>query len=173
MTRFTLLAVALLLPHPSWGQPAQTVRIAHFRAEQAFAASAFGKAAIGDLERRESEAAARAAQRSTELDRRRQELARVEGTLGPSARREQERALAKFELDTKRFMEDLQADLFQTRQRVEAAFLLRLRPAVAAVAKLRGLALVLDADAGVIVWADPALDITAEVAAQLGAGVGK
>ena len=49
----------------------------------------------------------------------------------------------------------------------EAAFLAKLRPALDAVARDRALLIVLNQDAGLIAWADPALDVTAEVVARL------
>ena len=56
-----------------------------------------------------------------------------------------------------------QPELMGVRRQSEEAFLVKLHPAVEAVAKEKGLLLVINEDEGLLVWADPVADITAEV----------
>jgi Skp family chaperone for outer membrane proteins len=50
---------------------------------------------------------------------------------------------------------------------MQTAFLAKLQPAVEDVAKQQSLAFVFNEDTGVIVWAEPSLDITPQIVARL------
>lgn len=64
-------------------------------------------------------------------------------------------------------LQDAQAEFLGVRRQSESAFIVRLQPALAAVAKERRLLLVVNEDEGLIAWADPVADITAEVVKRL------
>ena len=59
------------------------------------------------------------------------------------------------------------------RQQSENAFVLKLQPALTAVAKAKGLLMVVNEDVGLTAWADPVADITAEVVQRLSAAAPK
>jgi len=59
------------------------------------------------------------------------------------------------------------------RQQSENAFVLKLQPALTAVAKAKGLLMVVNEDVGLIAWDDPVADITAEVVQRLSAAAPK
>jgi hypothetical protein len=89
--------------------------------------------------------------------------------LSENARAQREKELQKFEIDVQRFIEDAQAALLGARQNAKTTFLAKLQPAIEAVARKRELHVVLNQDAGVLLWGDAAFDITADVVAQLAA----
>jgi Skp family chaperone for outer membrane proteins len=64
-------------------------------------------------------------------------------------------------------MEDAQAEFLGVQRNLENAFLAKLAPAVDTIAKRRRLLFVLNQDSGVLAWADPNLDITADVVAAV------
>ena len=64
-------------------------------------------------------------------------------------------------------LKDAQAEFLGVRQQSENAFALKLQPALAAVAKAKGLLFVINEDHGSIVWADPVADITTEVVQRI------
>ena len=70
-------------------------------------------------------------------------------------------------MDLQRFIEDAESELTAIQREIQAAFLAKLEPAVAQVAKERGLQFVLNADQGAILWADSSFDITAEVVKRM------
>ena len=87
--------------------------------------------------------------------------------LSPAVRQEREREIDRFQVDTQRFIQDAQAEFLGVRRQSEDAFLTKLQPALAAVAKEKRLLVVLNEDEGVILWADPVADITTEVVKRL------
>ena len=87
--------------------------------------------------------------------------------LSPTARQEREREIDRFQVDIRRFIQDAQTEFLGVRRRSEDAFLVKLRPALAAVAKEKGLLFVINEDEGLIAWADPAADITPDVVRRL------
>ncbi len=50
---------------------------------------------------------------------------------------------------------------------LETTFYAKLRPAIGAVVKERGLLFLFNEDAGTLTWADPALDVTADIVKRL------
>ena len=71
------------------------------------------------------------------------------------------------QVDTKRFVEDAQAEFLGVQRDLENTFFAKLRPALDAVAKERGFLFVFNEDAGLLAWVNPALDVTADVVKRL------
>lgn len=170
--RYALL-LSLAAPAAAFAQsppPALAAnRVAYVSARRAFLASNDGKSAEARLSAIEVETAKEVAARQTNLQELQARLAQTMPALGEAARRQREQDIGKFELDLKRFIEDAQARFLGARRNVEQAFLAKFIPAVGSLAKERKLLFVLDEDAAPIVWADPALDITADVVKRVDA----
>ena len=66
-----------------------------------------------------------------------------------------------------------QAEFLGVRQQFESAFAVKLQPALAAVAKEKGLLLVVNEDEGPLAWADPVADITPEVIRRMSPAPGR
>jgi outer membrane protein len=157
----------LVWPLATSAQTSIPAPIAYFSPQRAFAVSPEGKDA-------EAKLAALQAERSRELDARNQKLKALQaalqqnaGVLSPLARQERERDIDRFQVDIRRFIQDAQTEFLGVRRQSENAFVLKLQPALAAVAKEKGLLLVVNEDEGLIAWADPVADITAEVIRRL------
>ena len=175
MPKSVLSAVLVLLVSPlaATAQTASATPIAYFSPQRAFAASPEGKVT-------EARLAALQAERGRELGARNQKLKVMQdalqqtgAVLSATARQEREREIDRFEIDIRRFIQDAQAEFLGVRQQSENAFVLKLQPALAAVAKARGLLMVVNEDVGLIAWADPVADITAEVVQRLSAAAAK
>lgn len=93
--------------------------------------------------------------------------------LSPLARQEREREIDRFQVDIQRFIQDAQAEFLGVRQQSESAFAVKLQPALAAVAKEKGLLLVVNEDEGLLAWADPVADITPEVIRRMSPAAGR
>jgi Skp family chaperone for outer membrane proteins len=135
--------------------------------ERAFYESNDGKAAQARLETLQSQAAREVDARNVKLKTLQQELAQRGSVLAEGARRERQQEIDRFEIDLKRFVEDAQAQFLGVQRDLENAFLAKFGPAVDSVARKRGLLFVLNQDSGVLAWADPSLDITADVVAAV------
>lgn len=159
--------VVLLWPLAASAQPSISLPLAYFSPQRAFAASPEAK----DVETRLTTLQT---QRTRELDARNQRLKALQdalqrngSVLSPTVRQEREREIDRFQVDIQRFIQDAQTEFLGVRRQSEDAFLLKLRPALAAVAKERGLLFVINEDEGLIAWADPAADITPDVVSRL------
>lgn len=142
-------------------------RLAYFSPERAFAMSSDGQAAQAKLTALEAERGKELAARNAKLKDMQDALQRGAAVLGEATRRQREIDVERFEIDTKRFLEDAQAEFLGIRRASENTFFTKLRPALDAVAKERGFLFVLNEDSGLLAWANPALDITAEVVQRM------
>ena len=175
MLKALLSAAAIILvvsPPSATAQTAVAVQVAYFSPQRAFAASPDGKDA-------EARLTALQATRERELDARNQKLNALRGALqsnaavlSASARQEREREIDRFQVDIQRFVQDAQAEFLGVQRQSESAFALKLQPALAAVAKEKGLLLVVNEDAGLLAWADPVADITPEVIRRMNPATG-
>lgn len=146
---------------------AADARLAYFSPQRAFYDSVDGKAAQAKLSSIQAETARQIEAQNAKLKALQTALAQNSLLLNEDARRQREQEIEKFQVDLQRFVEDAQAQFLGVQRQLESAFVAKLRPALDAVAKDRGLLLVLNEDAGLIAWADPALDITREVVTKI------
>ena len=143
------------------------IRLATFSPQRAFSESAEGKAGISRLAALQEKRAREIEDRNKNLQAQEQALQRNLAVLTEDARSQRTKEVEKFRLDVQRFIEDAQAELLGLQRTIESAFVVSLKPAVEQVAKDKGVQLVVNLDDASIVWADPVLDITAEVVQQL------
>jgi outer membrane protein len=169
MVRCVLGAALTVLAWPlaASAQTSVPVPIAYFSPLRAFAASPEGKDVEAKLTALQNERGRDLDARNQKLKALQDTLQRTGGVLSPSARQEREREIDRFQVDIQRFVQDAQAEFLGVRRQSESAFLVKLQPALAAVAKEKGLLLVVNEDEGLIAWADPVADITAEVVRRL------
>jgi Skp family chaperone for outer membrane proteins len=172
--RFLFTAALLALPSlaSAQNQPQALAdvagsRLAYFSPERAFAMSPDGKAAQAKLTALEAERSKALSARAARLKDMQDSLQRSAGVLGDAGLRQREIEIERFEVDTKRFLEDAQAEFLGVRRDFENTFLTKLRPALDSVAKERGFLFVLNEDSGLLAWANPTLDITADVVKKM------
>ncbi len=170
VARVTLLFV--VLPSAVFAQgavPASDIatRLAYFSPQRAFAISADGKSAQARLAALEAETSKEINARTAKLKGMQDALRQNEAVLAESARQIRELEIQRFEIDIKRFVEDAQAQFLGVQRNLENSFLTRLRPAIGAVVKERGLLFLFNEDAGALTWADPTLDVTQEIVKRL------
>lgn len=143
------------------------IRLASFSPQRAFSESAEGKAGIARLAALQEKRAREIEERNKSLQAQEQTLQRSLAVLSEDARSQRTKEVEKFKLDVQRFIEDAQAELLGERRDIENAFVLKLQPAIQQVAKEKRVHVVVSLDDPSIVWADPSLDITADVVKQL------
>ena len=165
-------ALVLVLPLSTSAQDQPTlgvsqIRLASFSPQRAFAESAEGKAGIARLNALQEKRAREIEARNKALQAQEQALQQSLAVLNDEARSQRTKEVERFRLDTQRLIEDAQAELLGLQKDIEGSFVVRLRPAIEQVARTKGVQVVMNLDQPTIVWADPALDITAEVVARL------
>ena len=153
MIRFLLIAGVLSVPSLASAQDQALaelagLRLAYFSPERAFMMSPDGKSAQAKLTALEAERGKELAARNAKLKDMQDALQRGAAVLGDAARRQREIDVERFEIDTKRFLEDAQAEFLGIR-------------------RASGFLFVLNEDSGLLAWANPALDITAEVVKRM------
>ena len=167
--RLGLAALALtVLPSVGGAQTqsapdAAGLRLAYFSPERAYAQSSAGKTAQAKLASLQAEKEKEISARSAKLKGLQDALQQSASVLGEAARRQRELEVERFSIDVQRFVEDAKAEFLGVQRELENAFLFRVRPALDAVAKNKGLHLVFNEDAGMFAWVNPTLDITADV----------
>ena len=174
MFRFLFVAALLGLSpsiasaqQPSLPSDVAPLRLAYFSPQRAFALSADGKAAETKLAALEAQRGKELAARSVRLQEMQNALQQGGLVLSDTARRQREIEVERFQIDTKRFLEDAQAEFLGVQRDLENTFFGKLRPAIDALAKERGLLFVFNEDSGVFAWANPSLDITADVVKRM------
>jgi len=166
----TALMLSILLPSVAAAQAGQSLgtdaaRLAYVSPQRAFFESNDGKAAQARLDSIESETSREVDARNARLKALQQDLAQRSSVLADGARRAREQEIDRFQIDLQRFVQDAQARFLGVQKDLENAFLAKFAPALDSVAKKRGLLFVVNQDSGVLAWADPRLDITADVVA--------
>ncbi len=168
------VVVGVLLPLPALAQTANPpqigvsgIRLASFSPQRAFAESDEGKAGLARLTALQEKRAREVEERNTALQAREQALTQSLARLSNAVRSQRTKELEKFRLDTQRFIQDAQAEWAGAQRDVEDAFAAKVAPALDLVARRIGVQLVVNLDDPVIVWADPVIDITADVVKQL------
>lgn len=174
MVRFLFLAamVGFWCPSTASAQApaaldATASRLAYFSPQRAFALSAEGKTAQAKLAALESETGAQLAARDAKLKEMQATLQQSASVLGEAALRQRELEVERFQIDTKRFLEDAQAQFLGVQRDLENNFLAKLRPALDSLSKERGFLFVFNQDSGLLAWANPALDITPDVVKRM------
>ena len=84
------------------------------------------------------------------------------GLLSDEARASTQKEAEKLQVEIQRLQQDAEAELQELQQQLQGDFQRKLSPIIQQVAIEKGLHLLLTLEAG-IVWADPGLDLTAEV----------
>ena len=113
-------------------------------------------------------------QKIAEIEARQQELAASQqkleqnaNVMSAEAQLQLQREIERLNVDIQRMTQDAEAEVGQLQQQLQLAFQQRLIPAIDRVAAAKGLQFIFDAGAGGLIWANPALDITADVVDEL------
>ena len=91
------------------------------------------------------------------------------GVLDEAARAQLHRQFERARIDFHRFTQDARAELEQVQRELERAFLAKASPAIAAVARERALWAVFSVDDSTLLWREPSLDLSDEIARRIDA----
>ncbi len=143
------------------------VHIAALDIRKVTTASSIAKSALARVEAATQAKSSELSSKAKALETQRQKLEKEIPLLGDSARTSAEQAFAKAQLDFDRLREDAQAEVNEVRLEIERELRARLFPVVDAVAREKGLHLVLNVSSADFLWVSPEIDISDEVAKRL------
>lgn len=131
------------------------------------AASSVAKTAFARVETATRTKSSELSERAKSLEAQRLKLEGEMTLLSESARTLAQQAFARAQLEFDRQREDAEAEVNNLRLEVERELRARLFPVVDAVAREKGLHLVLNVSSADFLWIDPDIDISEEVARRL------
>ncbi len=131
------------------------------------AESAEGRAANQQVQQLSEQRVQAIQGRQQELQASQLKLQQNASVMSPEAQLALQQEINRIGLEVERMSQDAEAELAQLQQTLQLAFQNRLIPAINQVATSKGLRFIFNAGEGGLIWADPALDISADVVQEL------
>jgi Skp family chaperone for outer membrane proteins len=127
------------------------------------AASVEGKVAAEKIKGLQEQKSRELQEKNKALQSAQQKLEQGGSVLSDSARAQLQADIERQQRDLQRFTEDAQQDVQQLAEQVEGEFNRKLTPVIDKVAKQKGVHFVFNAAQSGLIWAEPGMDLTAEV----------
>ena len=160
-------------PAPAPAQPPapkpfpQGSKVAYVVLQRIANESADGRVATTRIQALQQKKAAELNERNKQLTSLQQKLEKEGSVMSASASGELQKQIEKLTVEQQRFTQDAQAEVQELQQELQAEFQQRLEPVLSQVATEMGLQFVFNGPDAGLVWADSALDISAEVIKKL------
>ena len=136
---------------------------AYVNVQAVAAASAEGKAAAEKIKGLQEQKSRELQEKNKTLQSAQQKLEQGGSVLSDQARAQLQTEIERQQRDLQRFTEDAQQDVQQLAEQVEGEFNRKLTPVIDRVAKQKGVHFVFNAAQSGLIWAEPGMDLTAEV----------
>ena len=160
-------------PAPAPAQPPapkpfpQGAKVAYVVLQRIANESADGRVATTRIQALQQKKAAELNERNKQLTALQQKLEKEGSVMSASASGDLQKQIEKLTVEQQRFTQDAQAEVQELQQELQAEFQQRLEPVLSQVATEMGLQFVFNGPDAGLVWADSALDISAEVIKKL------
>ena len=160
-------------PAPAPAQPPapkpfpQGAKVAYVVLQRIANESADGRVATTRIQALQQKKAAELNEKNKQLQTMQARLEKEGSVMSASAAADLQKNIEKLNLDVQRFTQDAQAEVQELQQQLQQEFQQRLEPVLAQVAADMGLQFVFNGPDAGLVWADAALDISAEVIKKL------
>ena len=105
--------------------------------------------------------------RNAELQGSQQKLQQNANVMSAEAQLQLQREIERLNRDIQRMTEDAEGEVTQLQETLQLEFQQKLVPAIDRVAATKGVEFIFSAGDGGLIWANPALDLTADVVAEL------
>ncbi|HYE85263.1 MAG TPA: OmpH family outer membrane protein [Vicinamibacterales bacterium] len=112
-------------------------------------------------------------EKNKQLQTMQQKLEKEGAVMNPAAAGDLQKQIEKINVELQRFTQDAQAEVQELQEELQGEFQARLMPVIQQVSTDMGLHFVFNAPSDGLVWADPSVDITADVIKKLDASSGK
>ena len=147
----------------------QGAKVAYVVLQRIANESADGRVATTRIQAMQQKKAAELNEKNKQLQTMQARLEKEGSVMSASAAADLQKNIEKLNLEVKRFTQDAQAEVQELQQQLQQEFQQRLEPVLAQVAADMGLQFVFNGPDAGLVWADAALDISAEVIKKLDA----
>jgi outer membrane protein len=138
-------------------------KIAYVNVQAIASSSVEGKAATAKLEELKKKKTAELGEKNKALQALQTKLQQGGSVLNDQARSQLEKDIEKMNREIQFFQQDANTDLQELQNDLQGDFQTKLNPILDQIAKEKGLHVLLDGASSGAVWADPGLDLTAEV----------
>lgn len=145
----------------------QGAKVAYVVLQRIANESADGRVATTRIQALQQKKAAELNERNKQLTSMQQKLEKEGSVMSASAAAELQKNIEKATVDVQRFTQDAQAEVQELQQSLQQEFQQRLEPVLQQVGAEMGLHFVFNGPDAGLVWADAALDISAEVIKKL------
>lgn len=145
----------------------QGAKVAYVVLQRIASESADGRVATTRIQALQQKKAAELNEKNKALTTAQQKLEKEGSVMSPTAAADLQKTVEKLTLEVQRFTQDAQAEVQELQQTLQQEFQARLEPVLAQVANDMGLQFVFNGPDAGLVWADSALDISAEVIKKL------
>lgn len=142
-------------------------RIAFVDLGRVAATSKEGKALAAKIEEVRSKKETEVQAKGKEVAALESRLSQADGMLNDAARGQLRKQFERAQVDFQRLTQDAQAEVGQVQRELEQAFLQKAFPVIGAVAKERNLWAVFSVNESGLLWREPTLDISDEIAKRL------
>lgn len=160
-------------PAPEPAPFPEGAKVAYIFMQGIFNGSAEGKAAAAKVQEWEKKKVAEIQEKTKQVQALQTKLQQSGTVLNDAARSQGERDLQKLQRELQAMQEDAQVEAQDLRQQLLNDFSKKVNPIIAAIAKERGLHMIFSvADDANVAWADPGLNLTAEVVKRIDAAAG-
>jgi Skp family chaperone for outer membrane proteins len=132
--------------------------------------SAEGKAASGQIQALQQKRAGELNEKNKQLQGFQQKLEKEGAVLSVSAQADLQKQIEKANVEIQRFTQDAQKEIQDLQNELQAQFQQKIDPILAQVGQEKGLHFIFNGPDSGLVWADLALDISADVIKKLDAG---
>jgi outer membrane protein len=139
------------------------MKYAYVNVQAVAATSAEGKVAAEKIKVLQEQKSRELQEKNKALQTAQQKLEQGGSVLSDAARGQLQAEIERQQRDLQRFTEDAQQDVQQLAEQVEGEFNRKLTPIIDRVAKQKGVHFVFNAAQSGLIWAEPGMDLTAEV----------
>ena len=151
----------------------QGAKVAYVVLQRIANESADGRVATTRIQALQQKKAAELTEKNKQLTGLQQKLEKEGSVMSAAASADLQKQIEKLNVEVQRFTQDAQAEVQELQQELQQEFQQRLEPVLSQVATEMGLQFVFNGPDAGLVWADSALDISAEVIKKLDASSGK
>ena len=171
MIRAIALAAIFTTASPAVAQVVDSVRIGAVNLAYIARTSKMGKSELARIDDAARKKTAEIESKAAELQKQQTALQKSGLGMSPRAAADLQRAFDKSKLDLERFQQDARNEIEAMQTQFEIQFRAKLAPVIDEISKEKGLYLVFGLEqAPMIVWWNPAVDISEEVVKRLDAG---
>jgi outer membrane protein len=129
--------------------------------------SAEGKAATAKIQALQQKKAAELADKDKQLKGLQEKLQKEASVMSATASADMQKQIERIQVEIQRFTQDAQQEIGELQTQLQQAFEQRMTPVLAQVGEEKGLHYIFNGPDSGMVWADPGLDITADVIKKL------